>query len=143
MADGCADLGGCLDVFSVGDLMGKDPNGCGVMLLIGLVMFGLAATTIKPQPPPTPPLTERVKREVEKRVPHPINNWKIKRAKKKLKEKKEAARKERERRAKLVEEEDVETPKEDGWWVKTKDKLRNKLNKDFEERHPDAQDESN
>ncbi len=145
MVDGCADLGGCLDiafVFKGGDGNRGGPGllFIGPLVLLGLVVVGVQA--LNPEPPP-PPLTERITREVEKRIPHPINNWKIKRAEKKFKEEQEAARKERARQAKLVEKEEAELPKQDGWWAKTKDKLRNKLNKDYEKRHPDAQDESN
>jgi hypothetical protein len=82
MADGCADLTGCLDVFSAGSFFGKDgPDGCGLMFIIPIVaLTGLIQLVTPNPPPPQPklPITERVK-DVVKR---PINRYKIKKAKK-------------------------------------------------------------
>lgn len=77
--DGCADLSGCLDVFTIGS-GGK--NGPGGLIFIPVIfLFAGFIHLVTPTPPPKqpkPPITERI----EDAVKRPINRYKIKRAKK-------------------------------------------------------------
>jgi hypothetical protein len=126
------ELAGCFELPFAAMEIHKDGGtpGCILFLLILCLIAGVVSLFQPDPPPPPPPLTERIKNA----MPHPINRWKIKRAEKKYKERQEKARKERERQAKLIEKEEPKVEPE-SWWTKTKDKLRDKLNEDYEERH--------
>lgn len=133
------ELAGCLDVFTLGS--GKNNPG-GLILLVPIVIFGAIAMGISDEPPPTP-ITEKVKRAAEKRIPHPINNWKIKRAEKKYKREQEEAQAERELQSienlpphGTLPEEDEEHAQRiwNRWYIGLKERARKKLNKDYEQR---------
>lgn len=135
-----ADIGGIFSLFEA-PFMAMETHrehgcgGCSVILAVAC-LIGVGVKAFDNTPPPTP-ITTQIRREVEKHTPHPINNWKIKRAEKRYKKEQEEARVERERQAALVEAEGVAPIKSDSRWTRSKEWLRDKLNKDHDKRHPE------
>jgi len=134
--DGCADVGGCLELPFALMQLGKDGGKGGFMAI--LIIFGgigLAVSTItKPKPPPPkPPITERVKDAFG----HPINRWKIQRAEKKYHEEQLRKWTETVEAAEQAETAPIDTTNKPRIRDRIKDWMRDKLNEDHKKRHPE------
>ena len=130
--DGCADVGGCLEApFALFELFSRGPKEAtailGGMALVGGLIF---AFTPKPTPPPPRvPVTQQIKDAAGRK----INRWKIERAERKYHEQQQPAA--------TTTPIDTTVDNKPRWRDQAKDWLRDRLNEDHQQRHPDSEKE--
>ena len=124
--DGCADVGGCFEApFALMELFSEAKNpkgGCAFLVIIGLIASGIAFFQPKPEPhKPKPGIVETIKDDVKRAY----NRRKIERAEQEFHSQQEAT------------SPSVAPVQSETKWNRAKDWLRERLNKDYEHRHPD------
>jgi hypothetical protein len=129
--DGCADVGGCLEApLALMELFsrGKDPKeGFLILAIIGLIAGTVIYFQPEPKPqPPKPGFIESVKDSAKRAY----NRRKIEQAEREYWE-------QQQQRALPEPETKVAPIDSETRWNRAKDWLRNKLNEDYQHRHPD------
>lgn len=117
--DGCADVGGCFEApFALMELMRSPREGLAFLAVVGLICGAISYFQPAP-PPPKPGIVETLKDDVKRAY----NRRKLERMERAFHERQTSPT--------------IAPVQSETRWDRTKDWLRERLNKDYERRHPD------